>query len=444
MSRLLLTLVLVLKLVTDCEAQLRPTGPPDGTKEEKRIQWIVVIGEGAERGRREAVLREVGRLVTESPEGTCVHVIRAPDHKPLGSLMLKVPTKNRLRDSAVSDFLNKVRELLADEGPVPPDYREQINFPRLWATILSVKKKTPHAIRMVLFGTPVYHDPKEPQWSFREGRYPNRASLEDVESTLGAIDVEGKRQVSCDITWLVPPGLWGQDIHHEKALIDFYRRAFRVWGGRLKLLTSDPGVAFAPQPHDQAFIELQDDGVRQDEKPGLTRFERLRPVPAPVEAAASQTSQTGDTAIQTEIQAALNDEKKSLIAIGWNGTRNTDIDLWLTSKGLPGEICFAQMYAPWGHLVRDVRVPGDFTEEARFESWELAKIEHSRLEDLGVWLNAFEGTGPVDLKLIVVHLGKKYTKTLRFEFQTADRASGRNRRSLSQAWMQIDLPSLLR
>jgi hypothetical protein len=226
---------------------------------------------------------------------------------------------------------------------------------------------------------------------------------------------------------------WADGVHHQDSLIRFYNLAFeKQLGGQFQRLTSDVSGGFESDIQKSFPVFADFDATLPPQMLVATGSG-----PIPVESFGHVPME-----VQSAIEKAQTNPEQILIAINWaSRDKTTDIDIWLKSNGFEEELNFNNMNVDFGHLIRDVRTPGN-PDSDDYGNWEVAVVNHDRLSDLTLWLNAFAGTGPTQVRLITVWRGNKTERELPFAFRFGDQAMGQEHRSATPSWMgAIDLIS---
>ncbi len=395
-------------------------------------EYFLLLADGLSAEIRASLQAHLGQLIVYANPGDVIHVVRTPDHAILSTIVIpQAVGRDRLRDAALTAGLGPVKAFLDDGSTVPGDYRCQLGLPKLLDTFWGVRQ-TSFATRIVLVGSPVFHDPTALQWSFRNGRFPTDRSLTDDESTL-PLRCPDRVPLPADaqVILVVDDVAWADGVHHQNSLIRFYNLAFkRHLGGQFLRLTSDVAGGFERdiQPSFPEFADFDTALTPQ-------MLVATDSAPIPVESFGDVPAE-----VQEAIETAKANPQQILIAINWASRDSlTDVDIWLKSIGCDAELNYIDMSVDFGRLIRDVRTPGN-PDSDDYGNWEVAIVNHDRLSDLTLWLNAFAGTGPSQVRLITVWKGNKTEREFPFAFRFGDRAMGVDRRSTASAWMgPIDL-----
>lgn len=407
------------------------------------IERFLIIADGTHPDTLQRVKDYISHFVSNAPAGSVLHIVRAPDHKLVATMA--VPDGNvreRLRDKILMNALAHVNAMLSDTGDVPDAFRKQLSLDRLGATYWSLRQ-TDHSCRITLVGTPIYYDSKQLQWAFSDlpiqkvKRYPSHSSLPHPDSTLPFRRL-GRRPIPTDVqvVWLTDSN-WGGDKLREDAVIHFYRHAFATQiGGELVRMSSDAVAAFESEVV-SSFPEL--DELMDPHPPRMIEFEEL-PVPEPQPTPVTTNIPEPPPEVARLFEQVAADPEQTLIAINWiSKYPDTDLDLWIRNEASGTELCYRNMNAPYGYLIRDVRHVGDLNGPDLIRKWEVAVLNGVEPSALTCWLDTYDSDGSaVHAKLVIILKGQQAVQ----EFDVTcrgDKARGAGRRETHNAWKRLDV-----
>ncbi|QEG21039.1 hypothetical protein [Mariniblastus fucicola] len=405
-------------------------------------EYFYLLADGLEAGLK----ADIGSLIVKHIEfakpGDIIHFVRTPDNKWLGTI--EVPQKHgpkRFRNREILDAFKPVLGYLKDESDVPDDFRGQLNLPSLVERYWSLRKSDGDPM-IILAGTPLYHEPDQPQWSFRGRRYPSVSSINDFTSTLPFRNPNLKPlPETAQIRWLLPSNNWGDSKEHEDRLLEFYRRMFdQEIGGELIRFTANP-QSLLGQSDASGFLALPE--CNDHYPPRILTLPESEPTVAPI-----GTTWNAPAEVESEIQRVLDSPSQTLFAINWqSGSADTDIDIWLNEKEAHEQLNFKNMKTSFGQLVRDIQHTGSANaNDSEFSSWELAIVDKDirSLDDFEMWLNFYDGGGPANVRLITVYRGTQTASEFRFPGRVGDRANGENQRDGNPSWLPVNLTNIAR
>ena len=373
--------------------------------------------------------REVGQRLqvhigTTCAEGDVVHFLLTPGQEPLATMTVPAGNRNRrLRSQELGDGLRKLIPYLNAETATGS---QQVNLPAVPATLRSLRR-TQFPARVIIVGTPLYDDPRQGDWSMADGKVPTDAALEAPECpfNMGVVDFPEDTIVE----WFTPTSKFGVDHVHEEAITRFYRLFFQKHKAELTHLTANIALALdgqasqfpdilLPQPSSElmrtARLETSERQPRQTNKPVLEEAEQV-------------------------LEAAEEANDEMAFAIHWFSTDpRCDIDIRVRSAGCGEVLYFGNKETPFGKLFRDVLSSGSIDDDsADYQKWEWVRIDHGRLEDLTIWLNAYSTTKPAQVRIIGVSKGKRFERNIQIN-GPGDGGLSADRES-SDAWHKMTL-----
>jgi hypothetical protein len=140
------------------------------------------------------------------------------------------------------------------------------------------------------------------------------------------------------------------------------------------------------------------------------------------------------------------EQNKGTIAVGVNWTSPDsacDLDLHLSSNGLPGELSFSNQETSWGKHFKDVTGASTIDPNVEdFQNWEWIRVDHARLHDLVLYLNAYSTTAPARVTIVRVWNGERKSRVIDFNVTEGDGGANHDNRRASPAWARISLYSI--
>jgi hypothetical protein len=210
----------------------------------ERNTTLIVCGTGLSPTVKTAVKTELADVIGEANVGDRVIVVVGDQHDPVANLVIPTAAgRARFRDRNVSSAMVAIAKKI--EAPADAESALQVGFPRLAASYWSLAAG-PGTTRILLVGTPEYHDPRLPFWSFRNGVFPSDAAITSTESSCPFRNLRNKRiPDDVQITFLTPT-TWGKDQRHRDHILRWLRLATQQSiGGRIVMDTSNTSSAFA-------------------------------------------------------------------------------------------------------------------------------------------------------------------------------------------------------
>lgn len=399
----------------------------------------------ADGGDAEQVRQFRSTLVTEvttACPGTTIHVVRCePAFKTIAALVVPKGSRNaRLRDRGNSEAWRKIgREIVARQGT------SQLNLPEAPARIAELRSTELRDVRVVLYGTPVYHSEQHAGFSFVGGWVPTDGALKATKVCPFATEVGSF--AGARVSW-VAPAAWGEDHIHRSRVIRFYQRFFALHDGRLVRVTSTPADALRFDPPQFAGVpEAEDEDVVAMKRwvVGSRRTEEETQEPPAIETETTpEAVGTPAQAIETSAQAArrvlataARDPHVTALAIRWESSDpRADIDLHVTDRRSGETLCWVNGSTSFGRLFRDVRDAGGSPDVDR---WESCQIEHDRVWELDVWLHSYSSAAPSDVRLVGVWRGQRREAVVSLPASSND--DPRAEKNDANGWRKVTLMS---
>ncbi len=208
---------------------------------------LLVISDGLSSEARAGLKNEISELLKTGTALDLLVVVHGPNHKPVAKLVLPPgDLSQRLRHRDVQHAIASISNLLGHSTASDPATALQVGLPQLAGTywsLLSGKKN----VRIVLAGSPEYHDNRFGFWSFRGFSFPSDRALTEPTSTCPFIN-RAHRKIPADVEVVfLCPTQWGSDTRHRNWVIRWTRLALsESIGGELKRVTTKANAAFQP------------------------------------------------------------------------------------------------------------------------------------------------------------------------------------------------------
>ncbi len=415
---------------------------PTSNTNAENTEWFVVISNGMPQTVMNETAQQLQELIgRHAVPGDVVHVISTPSHQCLASL--EVPQgqfNSRLKNQGVRGELGRLKPLFEAQPTSDPG---QLQIPRLSSTVCSLRR-TQFPSRVIVVGTPIYHDPRQRGWSMTGGMVPTDGALNAQHSPF---NTPTRFPEGTKISWLTPQSEWGEDAAHQESVQRFNRLYLQERGAALSRMTAEPGTAFrfdVPQFSEKLVPREEEPGMRfvsvhsarPDEPPGRATVE----IPVKTPEGAVVVTQV-DNEVEELLADAEADTSTIALAINWESADpNCDLDLYVASAGSREEMCFRNKKTAFGELYRDVMRSGSLPGQgADFSNWEWAKVTHNRMEDLTVWINAYRTQKPATIRVIRVWNGRRKEHTLHLNASQGNGGTQNTSRSQSSAWIKVEL-----
>ena len=386
----------------------------------------------------ELLLSAIEQHLNTARPGSRVHVVHGG--RTVASFWVPNGTgKTRFRSRHVQPAWAKIVRLLSrsTEGS------NQIDLPGL-ATAIKGRHDTRLPLRVAIYGSPLYLDPQKQAYS-HQGKFVTADGAIDVEPSPFRTDQ--KLPAGTRVTWITPDALFGYDSVHRDAVIRFNTLFIQELGGEL-IRTSDKLELlfnhFSPQPTGR-IVRRTDDGNTRVQRSEDSRVENADPTaPATLDQKvmniASRESADSSDAREAMVAKAMASSNRIAIIITWESEDpNCDLDMWLTSNGLEGEVYHANPQLPWAELTRDVQQTRHAAGEPNVEKHEGVLVKHGRLEDLTLWINVFRTRSPATVKITRIWNRERKSRTVQIKTASGDGGQYYNWRSGSAAWKRVNL-----
>ncbi len=281
---------------------------------------------------------------------------------------------------------------------------------------------------LLLIGSPLYRDPREPAFSMVDGYYPSDAHLQaGREQSIYGYAAATNAPPGPQVYWSWPADPWLNDLHQEK-VERFWALYLERRGGRLVSFTADPPTAFAAFRAGAA---------------GTTAAARGWPAPAP--AARLEMLRVHREMSRTDWLTGAAPESRpppptrlvGPVKIGIRWREDIDLDLYAAPRPEAETLFFQHSRSPEGYFYKDQRsAPGREFEYIEFES----PVD---LRQLQAEVNFYEGACPGGAhgEARVEFLNRIYQGN--FTIPAATGNQGRTGPGQAGYWVRLPIPYLL-
>lgn len=326
---------------------------------------------------------------------------------------------------------------------VPLDADAQVNLPALSATVRA-QLTTETSCQVAIYGSPRYLNPDQNAFE-HNGVFVTKDG--SVGHKLSPFQVSPRLPADTRVVWVTPINQFGYDERHMAAIRHFNGYYLQEVGGVLLRTTEDIGLLF-----DFEKPRLLETYVKKDPSPGkyaatVKTVSNGDEEIATVEFESNSISAPGcgvEESPESVLASAEQDKGTIALAINWYSTDpSCDIDMRLSSNGLPGELSYGTPVTTWGRHFRDVTSAS--SEQARvedYQNWEWIRVDHARLHDLVLYLNVFRTTAPARVTVVRVWNGERKVRVIDLNVTKGDQAAYRNNRRASEAWRRVSLYSI--
>lgn len=362
-------LILLLAALAGLATAAPPARPADSSKAPRQPQpFVVGLSPYLDRSVKDEVFRGLVQLLVEKlPLNTTLTVydafhLRQIAHASLPNLRVFTSAKTRAHQFALA--LQDIRQFLATEHSKPAHesltFDSAIKLPQLYDFLVENLEQTNEPVTVLLLGTPLYHDAKEPAFSMANGYFPSDGHLQaSRDQTVYGMRPRAGPSPRFTFHWACFGDPWLNDLHQEK-VTRFWTLFLQARGAQLATFVSDLPTAL------QAFGRGATAGASPSQwtlDPHATKVEMLR-VARDVDHTDWITRDTVPEAAQQPPDTLIGPMK---IGIRW--AHQADLDLYATPRAGADTLFFDHVRSPEGYYYKDHRSsPGREYEFIEFES----------------------------------------------------------------------------
>ena len=347
---------------------------------------------------------------------------------------LKAFQSGKTRATQFREPIQEARRFLATTHPKPEaaglDFSAATRFPQFLDFVADNLLGPDHTTVVVVLGSPLYLDEKEPGFSMANGYFPSDGHLlAGRDKSVYGLKDRGRqlKDVTVHLGYFGDP--WATDLHQER-VIRFWRLFAGGQGARLGACSADLPTVFQAA---RVRTPPEEAGTRTAPiDPDQDKIEMLR-ISRDVGAVEWLTRDRPDNLAQQPPTATVGRMK---IGIRWQG----DLDLDLYARPQPGSerLYFEHTRSPEGYYYKDHRSSPD-------REYEFIEFQ----QPVDVWkaeaaVNFYEGAipgGPVG-EVRIEFDGRIYTG--RFRLEAANGNRGREGGGQSPWWSRLDIPQILK
>jgi hypothetical protein len=333
----------------------------------------------------------------------------------------------KLRASHLAPELATLQQFFRGMREMPDDRTSRIDQPRFLDFVGKTLAAPDRPIAVLLIGSPIYVDAREPAFSMEHGFFPSDGHLlaRRERSPFSTVD-RGNALRAVRVHWAYPRFTWQSDVHAYR-VERFWRLFVNRQGGELVTFTSDRASAFE-RLLDHAASSPPTPNVDPDD----TKVEMYA-----IRRDAHEEWLTGD--VEHASAAPVNPMGSVKIGLRW-ACSTCDLDLFSQLQG-SSEISFREPRTDVGFYVKDFRSPA--SPSTGFEYIEYRGTVDVRR--LSTWVNFYSGKVPggVDAELRVLFNDRQYAKRFRLAASEGDYGRGVDRRRGDPHWMAFDIAALV-
>jgi hypothetical protein len=357
-----LLLLLALGMISaQCAENQKDSSPPQ--------PFVIGLSPFLDKAVKDDVYRGIVRLLVEDlPLNSSLVVYDAFELKTITQIALPEARAFHSPKTRANQFAGAIRDLkqfLARENVAPTNghlkFEEAIRLPQFLDFLAENLHTTNVQPAVLLIGSPVYEDAREPGFSMVDGYFPSDGHLlASREQSIFGLTANPANMPALGVSWLYFHDPWVSDLHKEK-VTRFWTLYLERRGARLAAFTSDLPVALQSFQQNAAGTSGASKNWAVDT--AQNKIEMLR-VSRNVEIAdwlnRGTLSETADSPPSTFVGPMK-------IGIRWK--HNIDLDLYATPRQGAETLFFQHVRSPEGYYYKDHRSsPGREFEFIEFES----------------------------------------------------------------------------
>jgi hypothetical protein len=409
------------------------------TKTDQRPQTLVVgISPYLEASVKDEVYRSVVRLMVQDlPLGTKLDIFDAFNLKSVTQVSLpnlRVFESPKTRANQFAPAIRELKAFLAQDHPRPKkkslNLDGAIMLPQFCDFLADNVAEASGPLAVMLIGSPLYQDAKEPDFSMADGYFPSDGHLiaSREKSVFGRRETVGQTP-SLIVHWIYFGDPWVNDLHKEK-VTRFWTLYLERRGGQLASLSRDLPTTL--HSFCQATDVARPTMGRWSINPEQTKVEMLRITrEVPV-----TDWLTGDLPSRTTPAAPTTFVGPMRVGIRWN--QNIDLDLYATPRRGAETLFFQHPESAEGYYYKDHRSsPGREYEFIEFTS----PVDVRNVEAL---VNFYRGDSPGGPhgEVRIEFDGRVYSAP--FSIEATNGNLGRSGHRQQSFWTRIPVQEILR
>jgi len=364
-----MTVVLVVGLCALCLPGSSAVAGQPNSGVQSGSDFIIGISPFLDNSVKDEVYRSIVRLVVEDlPLNSTLAIYDAFELKTITQVSLpnaRVFNSPKTRANQFAPVIRDLKLFLAQEHHRPTNshlsFNGAIRLPHLLDFLAEKLPPTNSPTSLLLVGSPLYQDAKEPAFSMVDGYFPSDGHLQaSREQSVFGFTGEGATARPLIMQWMYFGDPWVSDLHKEK-VTRFWTLYLARRGGQLAAFTGDLPTAL--QSFRQAATGAGASSKHWSVDAGQTKIEMLR-VSRGVEITDWLTRDTLPAPTLVPPSILVGPMK---IGIRWK--EKVDLDLYATPRPGAETLYFEHVRSPEGYYYKDHRSsPGREYEFIEFES----------------------------------------------------------------------------
>jgi len=356
MKHLFILLFLACKLTA--AENSKPAPPPQS--------FVIGLSPFLEKNVKEDVYRNVIRLLVEDlPLNSTLAIYDAFGLKSIASVTLpnaRVLASPKTRANQFAGAVRDLKAFLVSDHPRPANARlnfeESIQVPQFLDFLAQNLPSTNSPPAVLLIGSPLYQDAKEPVFSMVDGYFPSDGHLlaPREKSVFGS---DGSATPPLVVHWVYFADPWLNDLHKER-VTRFWALYFARHGSQLAAFSGDLPTGLHAFCHPRG--ESSNVATKYFLDPEQTKIEMLR---------VSRNVDVADWLTRDSLQTAQKPPSIMVgpMKIGIRWKENVDLDLYAAAHSGAETLFFQHTRSPEGYYYKDHRSsPGREYEFIEFES----------------------------------------------------------------------------
>jgi len=400
------------------------------------VDYVIGISPFLDRSVKDDVYRRIVEFMLEEiPANSSLGLYDAYELQTIARL--EIPSarafqSGKTRANQFREQIYSLKEFLATPHAKPAkatlDLSSAIRFPQFMDFVGEHLAKSNHTLVVVLLGSPLYLDHKEPSFSMVDGYFPSDGHLlaGREQSVFGLKEREGAlRGIVVNLGWFGDP--WVSEVHQEK-IARFWSLYLKGQGAELGAFCSDLTTLFNSARGQGGELRK----AKYEIDPEQKKIEMLR-ISRDIGVADWITR---DSLPRTHLGPPTSTIGPMKIGIRWQG--NIDLDLYAKPKPQAETLYFEHTRSPQGYYFKDHRSSPD--REYEFIEFE-SPVDVWQVEAM---INFYAGSvpeGPIG-EVRIEFEGKIYTG--KFSIASGRGNKGRSGQAQAGCWTQIDIPKILK
>ncbi len=400
--------------------------------------FVIGISPYLDKSVKDDVYRSVVRLLVEElPLNSTVAIYDAFELKSVAQVKLpsvRAFESPKTRANQFASAIRDLRQFLAAERPKPADprlkFESAIRLPQFCDFLAENLPDTNAPLTLLLIGSPLYQDAREPAFSMVDAYFPSDGHLQaSREKTVFGISDTADVARRLVVHWVYFGDPWLSDLHKEK-ITRFWTLYLEVRGGSLVTFCGD--IPTAVETFRQGFRDSRAPARHWVVDPQQTKIEMLR-IGREVELADWIQR---DAVLEPAQRAPSVMSGPMKIGIRWKN--NIDLDLYATPRPGAETLFFQHSRSPEGYYYKDHRSsPGREYEFIEFES----AVDAREVE---AFVNFYKGSCPHGPRgeVRIEFDGKIYAAP--FSIASSEGNRGRAGDAQQEFWTRIPVQEILK